>query len=1031
MLIKHQTRLRTALESQYSKTVGQLQPGYPHEISLMQFHQLVEATLSLPPGLVYSGEAEAVLFYPLESALNTAFQNTRSQGSIVQAAYQLAAAYSIIADITKVAQTKDIMREITNSAITANPVYVTITKHQEAAGQLTNSQGQHETELRAVWRVIDQFLNENMSAEPDASKVTPLSIVYQAQSVDSTTLPTATSEIWRNLIAHLRTGKGLPLSPDNADKHVARLMRVWRLIDELCTKAIDEAQSGADTAYFADAWTALAWFYDYMRAVADYDSIFPQSSIMVQSSAWVLAIRNQALKLKSFFSRKAIAAQSFDIQKTIAMWDEEMDFLAPSLPTTTSAVQDLQSLWARVRELASSTLDPFSAACATSTIKEFKSYLGVDTLLPAYQFKQISGKTEDGNAWSFTIPDPDPTKTGSDYLHAADTLGARDIFTGERTMLLAHLTASAANVEVALHYLTRALDVLSCLNPNEVLGLINPPQWEPLVSLHSKIGGYDYADFTPAHPIAERMAKYTGAIDDAYPITRDDLIVPKYVIPLMQKRTLSLPNEAKVFWPVDVSQIGLDPITKAYVRQPVPACYTWHRSSAHVDITIEGYKNVMQGLMGLSDTKDSVWHTLASIIHTYPSLYGLSLIDALAATMYVYRESGAEDENVNSESPADLTNATSGWKRFVPRVPLIYGVSDTAMATANAWNGRESDVVKIISIPASKGKSVKYAFVLHTAFPKAGDYFKMLFPISKGYYVQLPILRSFYESNEDTINKALGVDKDGSGKRLGTPADLPEIYTKIKTLKGGKDDFIKCSFYYPGAINLPHLTMSYADTAMLLSDEEYRAAEMLHVRLKYDQLTRIISVLVTVDNPISMVTAEDYEALLSSPDPSPISNVDIVDNKLSAGAHKESVTAEAQAPMPASQLAPEPANPNSGEGGSNKAAQAMAGAVSAAPLLDPSERDIDSNTATLTAPGKLGDSTPLERKPSSPLSGDASSDAAPSSGGATSQPGKVRFWKLVKDDKVVDVVEGDSAPAGYVPATEEEFMNFKSEGKHE
>lgn len=444
---------------------------YPQTVALTQLYRHVERRFRIKFGPMYFGELEAMVLTPLRDALQFTKQHSSSQsGLIVKYAYQLSAEYAIIAEIAQISQVKEVARELTASAIYQSPVYQAFVRDKNVANSDSGKVPNAQDKVSAAWRYIDDFLADKMSMGDSQGEQTPLSILLTLQ-----TEPSSAEQItstWQLLVRHLKEGKGRPLSQSAASDQAMSLTITWNAICDLYNDAIRDLDSRSDgqvptRASFADAWTALMWFDAYLQMVEQYDALFPAAVMQQQSTAWVLALRNQALKYRGLFSSLSKAAQSFDITTFMWLWDQQWTFVKGAIPAHLLEAREVEAMWKHLKDLANQAVEPFASKAALSSLDEYKSYLDVDVLLPSRIFNSMSYPVS-----SWTVPDPNPTKSGKSLLESGDTLGLQDIYSGERMELFTNLAAAAGMLEVALGYLLRSQSLLSGTNNANALPLL-------------------------------------------------------------------------------------------------------------------------------------------------------------------------------------------------------------------------------------------------------------------------------------------------------------------------------------------------------------------------------------------------------------------------------------------------------------------------------------------------------------------------------------------------------------------------------
>lgn len=1012
---------------------------YPQAIALTQFLRMVEAKFRIKSGALYFGELESMVLVPLRDTLIETRTNTDNTGLVVKKAFQLAAEYGLIADIAQVSQVKEVARELTATAIVNSPVYAALrgamqSLNDQGASSLGQSAGSgaqgdgNKNQISDAWKAIDAFLSSKITEGPVVQNAaTPLSILLRMQSVIP--LEQTVPATWDRLVRHLKEGKGRPLSQASADAQAMLLSSVWHGIASLVDEALSELaavtpNNPPSTASFADAWTALLWFYMYLDMSDNYDAMFPAAVMQQQSTAWVLALRTQALKYRSLFADLAKAAQSFDVATFMWEWEQQRKFMSPVLPSHQAAVLDMDALWDRLKTIADKEIHSFSADAARETLNSYKEYAGTDIVLPDNVFTRIYSISDD-----WTIPDPSPTKAGKSFIQESDTLALQDIYSGTRVELLTHLTASAGMLEIVLGYMTRATSLLMGTTLAEASPIVMPA-WEPLTKLSGHAGEYTYASFTPTHPVKELMPKYTGEIQNPSALAEDDVMIPKYIIPLMQQRAVStdlFPDEAKLCWESSAT-IALDVVSRSYASQPIPALYTWHRASPKVKATISSYEVMMRGQAGLQDCKDTFWSTIANIIVRYRSTYGYSILDLLSACMFVYVSGDLPSSSLTGADDTHTSSNSDKWTWLQPRVPVIYGCpveyfQKQQRGADKRISAIEKDYRQTVELEWASGKVAKVAFVLHSQYPVVSRPYYFQYPVAPGSYMPVAIAS---EARVATVKQALGWEKRSSGNQFAV-SSMAEFCTTLRTASvKGEIEFKACDYFYPGLIVAPHLLWAWYSSCFLLDDNVYKKSEILKLRVRTNGLTGMMSALSVIDNPIQIVTRDEFDALMNASDPSPIVVRDLESPSEDEGDGKEAQTVPAEpAPSPERMANPPVSVPSDGAGAPSTSADAgamaaAAGNVSTAPVVEePDPNAGPDNTARLKDVAPSSVESPFGSTSAQPLAGTPEKPVS-----AAPAPALTEYWKLVQDGKLVDVIKGSSAPSGYEPATRAEYDEF-------
>lgn len=1034
MIIKTATPLDQVLKQGFTGKAVEMASNYAHYSVLVKMRADIEQTLKLVTGPLYSGEAESLILSELVNALRKS-SGSPTTAEVPRAAYQLAAAYALIFDISKISQSKDIANQITLNSLKAQPIIKAFMRRTQLQVNMEDKDGnptQYRQQVADIWQIITRMMESVVytpAQNDEQKKNTPLMTLYEATTsvVDETTVAKNAVGVWTNLLGTLRHGKGTPLDRDGRRAYMAMiseiLMRIDELIDAAKTETINytsedsvsdafkTGKSAASSTSFVDAYTALYWLKLYLTVIAQYDVIFPSGDVMVQSQAWVLIIKTEAAKLKKVYLDMAQIAMSFDIRTAMHMWKEVRSFYDPLLNKTQSVVSDMDSVWADVEVKADRLLSVYATEQVKDITSSFKAYMEADYLLPRREFEAASDIVQ---SYKFPIKKDDyyPVSTGKDVLLETASEGERMVSIDDRDMLVPGLAKTASAVETSLAYLKRAREVFQLSEETDDIYHALVPEgvkWENPYALEGKLGEMRTADFNFKDPMQLSYEKYAltmvSAGKDSNTIGSIDwtftklLMKPFYKIPQLLDLSNNRSDASRIVW-MGLGELPVgDVITAQYVAQPLPACYTATRNANYVNNDPTSYTTIMSGRSGITSSSREMFRKLAAVLEKYGDTYGRTILDALAAVMFVYRKKEGED-----------------WKSLMPTLPTIYGMPTKAMFETNQIKLSSSSEEVVLK----RGfrvtiKDVTYAFILHVKMPQPQSMRHIAYPYAKGVYVHIPVLKSVFDEHKDEIQAKMHISLSSGDNAASGSYQITELCRYIHDLgvkQTGGAEFIDTVGWAPFLINLPHMLCSYQEKNDLLIQDTYKKYSLMSVRVRYDDIERAVYVGGFSENPVELLDVEDYEQATNGDDPTPMPREGVKDiPDINPDAAEPKRADKEPAPKP-SQMAPD-------KGTSERTADVSG--ITKAPVVDPKQPDGLNGGGAVAA--KEPEKITSRKVDSDALAGDVS--AAQSAGDADDTRSNEGYWKkLAADGSVEDVVKAIACPAGYVPASEEEYRKF-------
>lgn len=1037
MELKTATPLDQVLKQGFKGKAVELVSTYSHRSTLLKMREEIECKLKLTSGPLYMGEAEYLLLLPLCEAVRAANQD-QYRAEVPRHAYQLAAAYAMVFDISKISQSKDIANQITLNSITAQPIIQAFMGRVESAQRSKSdrgSSGSYKDQISEIWDIISTMMTSVVYTPTNraSEKNTPLNVVYEATSsgISSQDLESNAVNVWNTLLGQLRHGKGTPLDKEGRRAYMALmselLMRIDLLIDAAKTDVVVDYTDAQNAMLegekipemrtsFVDAYTAMYWLQMYLRAIDQYDVIFPATDLLVQSQAWVLVIKTQSAKFKKAYLDIAQVAISYDVFTAMQMWEEVRKFYDPVLNHSHSAVADMDAIWSDNVAKADKLLSSYAKSQTSSLVSSFKSYMEADYLLPEEEFHAASDivdlfefPSESNDVYS--IP------TGRDALLQLDSVGERQVSLLDRDLLVPGLAKSAGAVETALAYVKRSREILRLSDETDDIYHALLPEgisWTDPYALEGKVGQMQVADFRFKDPMQLCYEKYkvtnTGtAIGSLDWMFTPLLMKPFYRVPQLLKFSQNRTPESRVLWPgMGDLPVG-DVITAQYVAQPLPACYTASRNANFVNNDFSAYLTLMSGKSGVTSSSRDMFRKLAAVLDKFEGTYARGILDALAATMFVYRAKSGDDYQV-----------------MKPSLPTIYGMPTQAMLQRNEVkpSTAREDVVMRRSIRIALENGTTYLFVLHAFMPKPERMVYISYPYTKGVYVHVPLLSSIFEKNRDELAATMHVTFDSKSKSsVGNSSlggyELQELCDKVYQIsekKLGSAKFIPTLGWAPYLVNLPHMMCTYQDEDDVLLEEAYKKYALLSVRVRYDEVERAVYIGGFKENPAVLLDVEDYSSAINAEDPSPLPPSPITDVPAVDPETPEPARSAAEpAPKP-DRLAPVPAD--------KSAKLDDLARVTKAPVPDPEGGDGDGLTNVTSTSIPRGAKITTAPADSGAAAGDPVADSTKENDSEETKS-KEKYWKKIDEaGNTIDVVKAVDCPDGYVPASEAEYRTF-------
>lgn len=1079
-VINNSVPLQGVLEQKFGERSSIFDPVYPRRAILRSMRERIRSRLRVVSGPQYWGEAEALILKQLFGVVASAAQpNSIYGGDVTSKAYQLSAAYSLIANICAVCEERKIAEIISMTGIKSNPLvkqmmdYMTATPTSSAttttAAQLATNIWK---DLETVYKQISIKATTAATA-PNPQKPgvvnNPVQVLVDALKMPSDiTLEQDAQELFSQFTRYLRQGKGPALSRQDRK----RLMGQWAAFLSNLDTLISNYEHGVDIA-FTQAYTAMYWTLEYFKIVDDYEAVFPSASMRLMSSLWMKSISTRCVTLSKFFFKIAVCVTAFDLRIAQKCVNETETFFSPLLMKGEHTYTDYAAKWKETQQLIEAATEPFGTEAAEQLYEELKSYIGVQHFLPNYYFANVFSAIKSEFDQDKASKSVDVTVTGKaaterinmSQVVLIDRTGQGGMGSGSGSpipsvlSILTDLASTAQSLWDLVHIIDKAQDALKIVT--ETTGdiwsaLVPVPEYINVFPLTGSIGDIRDADFQMHSPYQLATDKYVTPTAKALlpskgskksgvlpqqSFTQEWYWLQYLMIPInkqvaLREAALQRSSLSRIVWPFKTDLPIGDPLTNPYMRIPIPAVYTDTRSHQRMDNTIDSFLSIMSGNTPNASSSRLFFEALATILDRSnvpgsaqydpdDNPFLLPIINSLAGVMFIYVQQ-------TSDGP---------WEWLQPSIPTIYGAPTASFYAQNIPGAAEDTKTApdFSFYQNNSGRSTyltmlstgrRYRFTLHRYYPEPGEYVTVVVPFSRATYVAVPVLKSFWDNKPTQLEELMGHTTNSMGKDeqiVLAEIDVDAISKAIRDYDKASVKWVPCSHLYPTLMSLPHMLWDYDSTETIL-DDNFAWLANLSIRSEWDEYLKTMRIAGFWNSPAILLDLDDYAHAMNSADPTPLVQQSISDPTDPEPSSSEPERADAaELPNPET-LAPARHIKGSPEQ-DQQATLAGTASVSQNPVLV-NQAGAATVASAAAIPGATNPSLKqVEVTDDTPITGDPApaSQTAEAQDSVTEHP---KYWKKLDGTTIVDVVKAPEAPEGYVPASEDEFADFmKKKGK--
>lgn len=841
MKLRTRSKLSELIREGYQGRAITLVPEYPVKTVAHQMLAHIDSKTKVRVGPTYNGEAERLILDPMyiraAAVINMMEDGSYTPGILIREFYAYATHYSLIVEVAKVSQTKEIANAMTFEALQQQTIVSSILKSSRAVS------GDMAKDAKDIWSRIyaDMSIIDADKISENGDNPTPIFDVLSSMTDGNkeVTAEATLKDVFDTLMEHLRKGKGFPLSSHETAAYASKLATIRHLLARL------EERLGTtqDLPGVRQDFLAMAYALSlYLEMVQNYDVTFPAGPFQSQSQAWVMSIHTGAARLRSFWMETALMPISFDTAVAAQMWQSTKDFFDPIFVKNLQ-YSEVMRLWDETSQQLPRVLVKYAQQAAQDAIAAFREHTAATHLLPS-SWTSIS---EDIVSKVAEIEEfnPDPAVVMS-------FVGATDPITYSKTrinVILMDLTIRAQSIQSTVSYISKARRLVSFtaddLQPYAPLAAIDYTRYTPL---RGSIGVPSQSGFTRRDPLELLIDKYT--YDEKQPTSpkwclHDKLFKPIYL--LKESQALATRTD-RFIWPTYSEVPTSDPISAAYMAQPLFAAHTRHRNPSILPRTMQAYTNQILGQRATQLTQREYFLQAAVLIATRFDQFGRSIVNALAASMSVFL--------------ADA-DSSKGWSLLLPEIPTVYGVP-TQSFFRHASKGKDEqpsfsaslvEMVKddyaVVKIPDS---NVFIGFKLHAYVPSPSETYPVAFKMAKGVFVSAPLRRDLLDS-VDALKKLL-------------PA-LSADEVSVVDCKNLSSIFIPAIGLTPFLLNLPHVLFEVQSQDAMLTTNVYLQSAYTSVKTKLFEYSQEMDVAAFTDLEVDLLDMDDYADALSVPDDIP------------------------------------------------------------------------------------------------------------------------------------------------------------------
>jgi hypothetical protein len=878
-------------------------------------------------------------------------------------------------------QAKDVAQKISIDMVMNSPIYLAL---QDGAITSGSPAGKKEK--------IGDDLQQYISASTSSNALNSFIRVSTGSSAPTEDANRDLGAAYLMLLQHSSRGKGFPLSRGRRDDFTAERAVVM--------SAITALWDFDATHMSANMYDAMALAYAlalYLQLEDEYDMNFPATTFQLNSAAWAQTMRASAHKATAIWSKIAVAPFSFDLSVATHMWKSERDFYEGFLPQT-SVKSDMTELWDRYQAILDPIVNADFAKLATTAFNRITTcYNSTHVLPPAYGEELIKLQ---------------PSQDRSDPKKCINAIIVSKPFKYEysdRQAILSHLMTKASAITSAIDFYAQSLGILALnFQPEQNFSDITKPLDLIPIPVSGTVESPSAAGFSLVDPISIVRIKYSEKVEAAQTgpgvitsvwASMSDLLTPMFRSARLKK---AVPTKPLVMWSPTSNLPLATVLSRPYLAQPVPACYTATRNRTVVSYDASTYVGMLDGSpMGIASSE--VMSYAASILASDEPSFREAITNAMAAVGYWY-------DVIDPSKPVLIK----------PTIPAIYGVPLNAhiseMNPPDKKNELQTITVKLDHVPTRS-----FAFVLHDKYPVPTVQATIPWSPAPGVDLQVRLNAEDY---------ALLVAATGyvTTMAVASMADSASAFSGAKA----KKRWVKPGGFLPVMLNFPHVLFDVwtPDTELmtsLIQDHTVTIAKRIH------PVTKDVVMQGFFNDPVEILDALDLGEALNQPDPIPgastISSADDVISPVSGVDPTRSIT-------------PSPAPPSGSimphsEASAREAAAAVSGAA-----IPTRVEGVQSESSARLSGGDTVSFEPLDplvvphSDGGAPLSNDplpdapAGSPTAVATSAVEAQAAKTKKYKKRLPDGTWEykmIKAGDPIPEGFVPAGKEDEVGEGSD----
>lgn len=983
--LQSKNKLYDALRVGYEDRAVPMLPSYPVKTIIKQMEVEIDQLSKIVTGPLYYGEAEQLLLDPLASIAQEILSIGEGKGyvvgAVVKAAYAKASQYSVLAQVARVAATKEVADKMSAEAIKATPIYIAL------KGKLQEEQSTGKDKI-PVWSLIYNFIKEQTASD----------VIGNLLRVEGSTLePESLDKTYTTISRVMRTGKGFWLTPENRVAVLEKRAMVRAALTHIMS--LLEA-SASQTAAQDDALTLAYWYLVYLRSCEKYDSTFPAGEFTAQSQAWVMSVRSTTTRMAECYTDIALLSYSFSVRIAVRLYESTREFFKPLL-LSQSALDDLQVVFDDALGRFSRVAPKYALDAADDAFDTLKNYANATHILPASYTNELAELLANVEL-KYSVE-------ASEIYSATGIASFQQLLLTRSSEKMSSLLVSAANIADAIDFLTRAKSILRLQFEGEATSfasITNLVSYQRHLQVRGSVGNPVPADFTVSDPITISYDKWKlNSKQENEWTLQQYMFTPVRSVPMAQHLVNASP---RILWPTIGSVAIGDPITAAYATMPIPFAYTATRNRSRLSYDMSTLYYLLRGRNSFNPL-DEVFGTAATLIVQHFEQYGQLVVNYLASICHVYVKKGSSAPELKS-----------------PNCPTIYGMPLKAFQSANTYSANklsamiDADQAVAIAVKDAKGVATTVTFALHQKYPVMRATLPIAYSPVKGAVIMVPVM-------SDTYRAAQILEKDAEGRALSrTVLNADRVAAlDVNDLGYEKDIWTDPKGFAPFLVTLPHLLFEVQSSESLVRTQDFYKYSIASISRKVESDTGDLTVAGFVENPIVIYDMDDMVQALESEDPSPLdtTNATISAPESIIGGEEVKTTPSGSTTVTPTTVSSPISSVIAGESASKVATAPIIheAAVDKMVVENNKEKVVQAGTPIVATTGSGPD------EDQKPLSGSPSSSADATVVTNSTTPKSKKFFKKVEDGVTVDVKaieEGEEVPSGYIPASETEWIEF-------